>query len=159
MSVQPASAASNATASAAVNPVARMLTAPLTIRLCRVVVGLVMLAAALGKIADPGSFASQIHHFRLLPEGGENLLAILLPWVELVAGLALVLGVRARSAAWLSTGMMVVFTLAVGLAVARGLDIECGCFGTSDATKVGGTKLVENLLITGAAIVASLRLR
>jgi putative oxidoreductase len=139
--------------------VARMISHPVLIRVCRIGIGLVMLAAALGKIGDPAAFATQIHHFRLIPIGAENLLAIALPWVELIAGLTLVLGVHARSGAWLSSAMMVVFTLAVGAAVARGLDIECGCFGTADATHVGGMKLAENLLFTGAALVASLRLR
>ena len=140
-------------------PIARLLSSPLLIRVCRIAVGLVMLAAALGKIGDPAAFSTQIHHYRLIPAGAENMLAILLPWVELLAGLALVLGVRARSGAWLTAAMMTVFTLAVGVAVARGLDIECGCFGTADASHVGGMKLVENLLFTGAALVASLRLR
>ena len=139
--------------------VARVISHPVLIRVCRIGIGLVMLAAALGKIGDPAAFATQIHHFRLIPIGAENLLAIVLPWVELIAGLTLVLGVHARSGAWLSSAMMVVFTLAVGAAVARGLDIECGCFGTADATHVGGMKLAENLLFTGAALVASLRLR
>ena len=143
----------------AMNPAVRVLTSSPFIRLCRIVIGLVMIAAALGKIGDPGSFAAQIHHYRLIPVGAENLLAIMLPWIELVAGLALVLGPYARSAAWLSAAMMVVFTLAVSLAVARGLDIECGCFGTADATRVGGLKLAENILLTGAALVASFRLR
>lgn len=137
----------------------RLLTSPIFVRLCRIAIGLVMIAAALGKIGDPGAFSAQIHNFRLIPVAAENLLAVLLPWVELIAGLALVLGVRARSAAWLSAAMMVVFTFAVSLALARGLDIECGCFGTADATRVGGMKLAENILLTGAAIVASLRLR
>jgi len=141
------------------NPIARFLTSPWVIRLCRIAIGLVMIAAALGKIGDPAAFATQIHHYRLIPVGVENLLAILLPWVELLAGLALVLGVRARSGAWLSAAMMAVFTLAVSAAVARGLDIECGCFGTADASRVGGMKLLENLLLTGAAFVASLRAR
>jgi uncharacterized membrane protein YphA (DoxX/SURF4 family) len=141
------------------NPIVRLVSSPPFIRLCRIAIGLVMIAAALGKIGDPAAFATQIHRYRLIPVGTENLLAIVLPWVELIAGLALVLGVRARSAAWLSSAMMVVFTLAVGLAVARGLDIECGCFGTADATRVGGLKLAENLLLTGTAIIASLRLR
>jgi uncharacterized membrane protein YphA (DoxX/SURF4 family) len=139
--------------------VARVISSPLLIRLCRVGIGLVMLAAALGKIGDPAAFATQIHHYRLVPIEAENLLAILLPWVELLAGLSLVLGAHARSGAWLSAAMMAVFTLAVTTAVARGLDIECGCFGTSDATHVGGMKLAENLLLTGAALIASLRLR
>ena len=145
--------------SGAVNPIARFLTSPGVVRLCRIAVGLVMLAAALGKIGDTTAFASQIHHYRLIPAGADNLLAMTLPWVELLAGLALVLGVRARSGAWLAAAMMVGFTLAVSLAVARGLDIECGCFGTLDATRVGGTKLLENLALTGVAIVASLRAR
>ena len=139
--------------------VARVLSAPLLIRVCRIGIGLVMLAAALGKIGDPAAFSTQIHHFHLVPVAAENLLAVLLPWVELIAGLSLVLGAHARSGAWLSVAMMAVFTLAVTTAVARGLDIECGCFGTADATHVGGMKLAENLLFTGAALVASLRLR
>jgi uncharacterized membrane protein YphA (DoxX/SURF4 family) len=138
---------------------ARLISNPVVIRVCRIGIGLVMLAAALGKIGDPAAFSSQIHHFHLTPIGAENLLAVVLPWVELVAGLALVLGVHARSAAWLSAALMVVFTAAVGTAVARHLDIGCGCFGTADATHVGGKKLAENLLFTGAALVASLRLR
>jgi uncharacterized membrane protein YphA (DoxX/SURF4 family) len=139
--------------------VARVISSPLLIRVCRIGIGLVMLAAALGKIGDPGAFSTQIHHYRLVPVGAENLLSVLLPWVELLAGLSLVLGPHARSGAWLSAAMMAVFTLAVSTAVARGLDIECGCFGTADASHVGGMKLAENLLLTGAALVASLRLR
>jgi len=141
------------------NPLIRFLRTPGVIRVCRVAMGVVMLAAALGKIGDTTAFASQVHHYRMIPAGADNLLAMTLPWVELLAGLALILGVRARSGAWLAAAMMVVFTLAVSQAVARGLDIECGCFGTSDATRVGAKKLLENLALTGVAIVAALRPR
>jgi uncharacterized membrane protein YphA (DoxX/SURF4 family) len=141
------------------NPLARFLTSSILIRFCRVAIGLVFIAAALAKIGDAGSFAAQIHNYRLLPVAAENLVAILLPWVELIAGLALVLGVQARSGAVLTAAMMVVFTAAVGQAVARNLDIECGCFGTADAGKVGAMKMLENLVFTGTAIIASLRLR
>lgn len=141
------------------NPFVRFLGSPLLIRFCRVAIGVVFIAAALAKIGDAASFAAQIHNYRLLPVAAENLIAILLPWVELIAGLALVLGVQARPGAVITAVMMVVFTAAVGQAVARGLDFECGCFGTADATRVGGMKLLENLVLTGAAVVASLRLR
>ena len=63
------------------------------------------------------------------------------------------LKVRAREAALLATGLMGVFTVAVIAALARGLDIECGCFGTADATRVGVVKVVENV---GMLIVAAL---
>ena len=128
------------------------------VRVGRLVLGLIMIAAGFGKITDPAAFATQIRHFAILPAGLENLPAILLPWVEVVCGLSLLTGVRARSAAWLSAAMLVAFTLAVGSAMARGLDIECGCFGTADSTRVGGFKLIENLAFTAIAAIASLRL-
>jgi uncharacterized membrane protein YphA (DoxX/SURF4 family) len=143
----------------AVSPGAGPFAKPLLIRACRIGVGLVMLAAALGKIGDPGAFSSQIHHFHLTPVGAENLIAVLLPWVELVVGLSLALGLQARSGAWLGFAMMIVFTIAVGSALARGLNIECGCFGTASSSRVGGMKIAENLVLTGASLVASLRLR
>lgn len=141
------------------NGPARWLASTWLVAVCRIGIGMVFLVAALAKIGDPAGFAAQIHHFRLAPEALDHLLAITLPWVELLAGLALVLDLRARAGAWLTAGMMVVFTLAVATAVVRRLDIECGCFGTMDATRVGARKLVENLGLTAVALIASQRLR
>lgn len=138
---------------------ASIMRSPLLVRSCRVLVGLIMLAAALSKIGDAGSFARQIGHYDVVPIGLIHLLAITLPWVELLAGLALVLGVHARSGAWLALAMVVVFTVMVAQAMARGLDIECGCFGTADATKVGTGKLIESFAIMATGVVASLRRR
>ena len=115
-----------------------------TIRVSQILVGLVFLSAALPKIGDMGSFASQVHNFRLIPVAFENLLAIVLPWVELVAGLTLVLGVRARAGALVTAVLSAVFLIAIAQAVARGFDIECGCFGTADGSRVGVVKLLED---------------
>jgi hypothetical protein len=82
-----------------------------------------------------------------------------LPWIELVTALALVLGIRARAGAFVASGLMLVFTLAVLAAVARGLDFECGCFGTSDASRVGLRKLVENVVLLAVSVVAALEPR
>jgi putative oxidoreductase len=135
------------------------LTSRWLVGLCRIAVGVVFVIASLSKTGDPAAFATQVHHFRLAPLALENLIAVLLPWVELLAGLALVLAVHARAGAWLALAMMTAFTAAVAIAMARHLDISCGCFGTLDATRVGTTKLLENLVLTGAALVASLRSR
>jgi len=140
-------------------PRARFRLSPWLIRACRFAVGIVFIAAALAKIGDPAAFATQVHHFRLAPVAFENAIAVLLPWIELLTGLALVLGVRARSGAWLAAGLMAVFTFAVVSAMARHLDFECGCFGTADATRVGVIKLLENLALTAVALIASLRAR
>ncbi len=136
-----------------------LLASPWLVGLCRIGVGIVFIAAALSKIGDPAAFATQIHHFRLTPVPSEHLIALTLPWIELLTGLALVLDVRARAGAWLATALMAAFTLMVASAMARGLDFECGCFGTADATRVGARKLLENLALTGAALLASARLR
>jgi uncharacterized membrane protein YphA (DoxX/SURF4 family) len=134
------------------------LSAPFLIRSCRVIVGLVLLVAALGKIGDPATLATQVGHFHLVPDSSRNLIALALPWIELMAGLALVVNVRARSGAWLALALMITFTLAVAQAMARHLNVECGCFGSADATRVGVKKLLENLALTAAAMVGVRRM-
>ena len=139
------------------DPLMRALAAPWLVALCRIAVGLAFIIAALAKLGDPAALSSQVHHFHLAPMALENLIAVTLPWVELLTGLALVLDVRARSGAWVAAALMAAFTGAVAVAMARHLDFECGCFGTADATRVGARKLLENLALTGAALIASQR--
>lgn len=135
---------------------AGLLRMPWVVRLARVAIGLVFLAAALGKIGDTAAFAGQIVNYRLLPLAPVNLLAATLPWIELLAGLALVLGVRPRSGAVVAFALMLVFTVAVGSAWARGLDFECGCFGKASAATIGARKFAENLGLTLLAAIAAL---
>lgn len=126
-----------------------------TIRAAQIAIGVVFGVASLSKIGDLAAFATQVHNFRLVPAWSENLIAMTLPWIELVAALALVLGVRARPGALIVTVLMAGFTIGVSVAMARGLDFECGCFGTADHTRVGAVKLGENLLMLGIAAAAT----
>jgi len=125
----------------------------------QIILGLLFLLAALAKIVDPASLASEVHNFRIVPFWSEHLVAMTLPWVELVAGLALVLGIRSRAGAWVAGAMLLAFTLGVALAMARGLNFECGCFGTAAGTRVGWAKLGENLAMIALAALGSLRPR
>jgi uncharacterized membrane protein YphA (DoxX/SURF4 family) len=129
---------------------------PALIRLCQIATGILFGVAGLAKVGDLAGFASQIHNFRVVPVASENLVAMTLPWVEIVAALALILGLRARAAARLAAASLAVFTLAVLLALVRGLDIECGCFGTADASRVGAVKVLQNLGFLAVALVAGL---
>ncbi len=140
------------------NARARLVSSSTFIRVCRIALGLVLLAAALAKVGNPAAFATQIHHFHAFPAALEPLLAVTLPWIELLAGLALITGLRARAGAWLGLAMMVVFTLAVVLAMSRGLNFECGCFGNADATRIGIKKLIENVALTAVALVGARRI-
>ena len=125
----------------------------------RIGTGLLLAFAGLAKIGDPQTFADQVHNFRILPVALENLAAMTLPWIELVASLGLLVGVRSRAAAVLATGLLAVFTAAVLAAMYRGLDIECGCFGNADSTRVGWFKVAQNLGMLALAGLGSLRAR
>jgi len=125
-----------------------------TVRAAQVVIGVLFAVASLSKIGDLPAFAAQVHNFRLTPVWSENLIAMTLPWVELVAALSLILGIRPRAGALVVTVLIAAFTAGVALAMARGLDFECGCFGTADQTRVGAVKLLENLLMVGVSVAA-----
>ncbi len=122
------------------------------ITLLRVVLGVVFIVAAWPKLADPIGFAKAVANYRMLPEVPERLLALLLPPVELLVGVCLILGVLDAGASLLALLMMLMFIVGVGAAVARGLDISCGCFDTEGGTRVGVKKLFENILLTAMAL-------
>lgn len=97
----------------------------------RLAIGLTFIYASFYKIIDPGDFAKAIWYYHLIPGETINLLAIILPWVELLSGLALILGVYHRGAILLVMLMALVFIVALTYAIAAGIDIDCGCFKTS----------------------------
>jgi uncharacterized membrane protein YphA (DoxX/SURF4 family) len=95
----------------------------------------VFLLACVHKIADPRAFAVDVATYQILPLWAVNAVALWLPWVELAAALSLALGLRVRAGAWLVSLMMAVFLLAIGSALARGLDLSCGCFASQGAAE------------------------
>jgi uncharacterized membrane protein YphA (DoxX/SURF4 family) len=95
--------------------------------------GLLFVGACLHKIADPYAFAVDVATYGILPLAVVNLVAITLPWVELGAGGMLIAGWRVRAAALLVAGMIAVFAVALIVALARGLDMSCGCFASQGA--------------------------
>ena len=98
--------------------------------LARLYLGYVFISACLHKIAHPGVFALDIATYDILPLALVNPMAICLPYIELAAGVMLILGLRTRAAALMVWGMMVMFVVAVSIALANGLDASCGCFAS-----------------------------
>ena len=127
------------------------------------------MAAAIPKILDPPAFAHMIYNYKLAPGWAINALAITLPWVELLAGLALILGVWKREAAALIGLMLLAFIAAVGINLARGHAIDCGCFDVRDAGKTETERLADMrwvvlrdagmLLLVGQLLFATRRRR
>ena len=115
--------------------------------------GILFIVSALGKIADPGAFAGEIADYRLLPVHAVNMFAIAMPWVELLVGLSLVNAIAPRSGALLAGLMGLVFIVAVASAMARGLNIECGCISVVKS-KVGWKHIgLDALLVALSAVV------
>lgn len=96
---------------------------------CRIWVGLVYIFAAWYKIADPHAFGLNIATYQILPLKYINLMAIILPWLEIVTGVALILGLYTRASALCIIGMTVMFIVALVIAINKQIQMtSCGCF-------------------------------
>ena len=115
----------------------RLLTHPVFLRAAGIVVGAVLVYASLDKIARPDRFADIVHDYDILPLVAINGFALLMPWTEMVAGAALILGLWRRGAGLAATALTVAFMIAIAQAELRGLKIECGCF---DVTGVSSSE-------------------
>jgi hypothetical protein len=100
-------------------------------RVLGVALGAIFVYAAYGKIPDPRPLVTIIWNYRVLPAGPINLMAIYMPWMELVVGLALITGLKRRAAALWATGLLASFIVALGINALRGVNVACGCFSAS----------------------------
>jgi putative oxidoreductase len=141
----------------------------------RLIVGGVFIASAVTKVwnvqyshahgiqfshvPDLTTFSQDVANYHVPPRALTNLVAITLPWIELLAGALLVFGIWKRASAMVITAMMVVFLIAISQAVIRGFNINCGCFGSVDARKVGVTALAEDVVLLGMAAWLAWRLK
>lgn len=120
----------------------------------RLVIGIVFVYASWHKILDPATFAVSVRNYSLLPPEYSNIVALALPWIELVAGVLLIIGIQIKPASLLTTGMLAVFFGAILYAYSVGLDIDCGCFGS--ATNSPGRIGIYHLFRDGAFLLLSM---
>ncbi len=124
----------------------------------RIFLGLLMVIVSIEKINDPGAFAASVANYRILPPVATMVVATVLPWIELLGGIFLLTGIMIRGSALLISTLMVVFIVAILSALARGLDILCGCLTLDpNASRIGWSKVIENagLLFLGVVLVIS----
>ena len=114
----------------------------LTVRV-QIALGVFFVAAALPKVVDPPAFAHMVYNYRLVPGALVNLMALVLPWFELLAGIALILGIWTRTSAALVGALLGVFVVAISVNLARGNAIDCGCFDVSAAGKSVAERLAD----------------
>lgn len=125
---------------------------PYAVIVLRILVGGVMIFAGGSKLIDMPGMAESIDNYRILPSAWVNIAAVIMPAIELVAGICLITGVWIDGALLIVTGLFVVFIAAIQSAIWRGLNIECGCFGLSDSEIVGVRVLIRDALFILAAI-------
>ena len=129
----------------------------------RIALGAVMLYAAYTKLSQPWLvFALSIDSYQLLPEWAVLFVARTLPWFELVLGVLLIAGIGLRYAAAASSALLLVFFGIMVRSYAKGLGIDCGCFGVGEAltpkTLVrDGILLAMSFFVTFAAFRQSRR--
>lgn len=129
---------------------------PTVILVLRLFLAGLFLFAAWDKILHPEAFSTTVDRYHLLPRVLVNLFALWLPWVEMVVGVTMLLGIWARASAGLMSAMMLMFLVAIFQAVLRGIDTHCGCFTQGGEAKdpVSFLTVFRDLAFLAATIAA-----
>jgi len=115
----------------------------------RWILGLTFVYASYNKIMAPADFAKIIYGYDLFPALFINLIAIIVPFLELFAGLALVIGFYPRSAALIVNALLLVFITALSINLIRGHEFDCGCFSTTTGAQesFAGPLILRDFLV------------
>ncbi len=116
----------------------------------RLALAAVWLVAGGTKVGDLAASGRAVNAYRVMPYEVAKIVGAALPFVEIALGLLLLAGMATRLAAGISTGLLVVFVAGIASAWARGLSIDCGCFGSGGELAAGqdptyGTEIARDL--------------
>ena len=129
----------------------------------RIILGIIFIYAAYPKIIDPVAFSDNIHNYHITPTAVENLAALIIPWMELIVGVFLILGVFLEGSTRIIIYMLIFFIFILSQAVFRGIDVHCGCFkteadlGVTDLRAELIKRIIEDFVFLGMAFVIKMR--
>ena len=112
-----------------------------------------------GKLVNPADFVAAIRNYHVAPAWSLHALALLLPWIEIVAALALLAGRWTSEAASILLALLLVYMAAIASTMLRGIDVDCGCFGKYDTSSALVVLLRDLLLLAIAAGIILLNRR
>src|SRR4030042_725845 len=95
----------------------------------RLTLGVIFIAASIGKISDPDAFVSLMAGYHILPEGLAQAFGMVLPWVEFIVGSLLILGIFTKLASAVGIVLTASFIVANSCSLLCGAEGSCGCFG------------------------------
>lgn len=130
---------------------------PVAVLILRVLIGAVFVVAGFSKAGHAELFAAQIAGFRLLPQIVIAPMALALPYLEMLLGGYLIVGLFTRASAWVAVALLALFDLAIASAVVRGLTISCGCFGPNDTTVTSWAEVARDAVLVVLAAIVALR--
>ena len=127
----------------------------------RIILGIIFIYASYSKILDPSAFSQNIHNFHTTDNlvWVENLVALILPWLELIVGVFLIFGVFLEGSTSITIGLYIFFIIILSQAVFRGIDVHCGCFKTEADAGVTDLRMElikhigEDFVLLGMAFV------
>jgi uncharacterized membrane protein YphA (DoxX/SURF4 family) len=119
----------------------------------RLAVGGVFIWAGVLKVGDPLGFAQTVKNYQAFPHDLIFVIALVLPWVEVLCGAGLIAGVLKRSSAFIAAVLLAGFIALVGSALLRGIDTSCGCFGSLSRRADLGLMLMDTVLLLMAVSV------
>jgi uncharacterized membrane protein YphA (DoxX/SURF4 family) len=122
---------------------------------CRVVLGGLFVWAAVTKLPDMAAFAQDVANYRVVPPALVPFVASAVVGIELLAGLALVVGMMERAAATVIAALLVAFIVLLAQALLRGIDLRCGCFGGDEPAS--WWTVARDLVMLAAAIAIAKR--
>ena len=117
----------------------------------RIALGGIFVLWSISKIADANGFAESIDNYQILSNPFIGIMALTLPWIELVCGLFLIVGIRLKANSAIIAAMLFIFIIAISSAMLRGISSNCGC-GSDEAVAIGLPKLIEDILMLAGAL-------
>ena len=126
----------------------------------RLVLGAVFIYASWDKILNPADFALAVANYQILPKALVNMVALTLPWLEMVCGVSLIIGWISRGSALILAVLLGLFIAALAYSLIRGLDIQCGCFSlTSESAAPLYVDILRDALLLIMALATLVRPR
>jgi len=123
--------------------------------LARLILGCIFIYASFHKITDPSQFADIIRNYKLFPEITINFFAVTLPWIELLAGVFLIVGKFVKGSSFILTGLLLIFIIAITINLIRGLNFDCGCFTSNKRGSEPLLLLIRDVIILIPALIIS----
>ncbi|MCP4720216.1 MAG: protein MauE [Desulfobacteraceae bacterium] len=122
--------------------------------LISIVLGLTFIVASYHKIIDPARFAKVIYGYAIFPDFAINVLAIIIPFIELVAGISLILRIHTKSALSIINMFLISFILVIAFNLLRGHEFECGCFSFGNDSQISSavSLLIRDILLLIAGV-------